>query len=100
MDPFSIGSPEWGLRVFTSRVLPIEPTPGQVARRIVRRGLAERLPWLAIDPGPSPQAATHAIFVGSTVHVSHALYDEMHEWAADGSPYPHPLAKHLPGRTP
>jgi len=50
-----------GIPVFETDLLPMEPSDGEVARRIVRRGLAERLPWLKIDPGPEPHAPTQFI---------------------------------------
>lgn len=50
-----------GVPVLVSSLLPYPPTPGEEARRIVRHGLADVLKWLGEDPGPKPDALTHAI---------------------------------------
>lgn len=42
-------------------MLPIHPSAGEVARRIVRHGLADVLAWLGEKLGPRPDELTHAI---------------------------------------
>lgn len=50
-----------GLDVIVSKALPLHPGPGEVARRIVRHGLADVLAWLGEKVGPKPEDLTHAI---------------------------------------
>ena len=52
----------WGdVALLVSDQLPIHPSPGEQARRLVRRGMADVLEWLGEDVGPGPHDATHAI---------------------------------------
>lgn len=62
-----------GMRVVESPMLPLDPTPGQDARRIVRHGLADVLAWLGEDVGPAPGAQTHILLIGADIHASAAL---------------------------
>lgn len=66
-----------GFDIVISNVLPIIPSPGEDARRIVRHGLADVLDWLGEDVGPSPGMPTHALMVGDTLHVSPDLYERL-----------------------
>lgn len=50
-----------GWPVIVSSALPIAPSPGEQARRIVRHGLADVLAWLGEDVGPEPDALTHVV---------------------------------------
>lgn len=47
--------------VVVSKALPLHPGPGEVARRIVRHGLAHVLEWLGEQVGPRPEDLTHAV---------------------------------------
>ncbi len=47
--------------VTVSKHLPLHPSAGEVARRIVRHGLADVLAWLGEKIGPRPEDLTHAI---------------------------------------
>jgi hypothetical protein len=66
-----------GLPVIVSDVLPMRPTPGQAARRIVRHGLADWLDWLGEDLGPAPDAELHALLVDNALHVSAAVFGRL-----------------------
>lgn len=68
-----------GTPVVLAPMLPLAPSPGQDARRIVRHGLAEVLAWLGEKVGPEPGDATHALLVGGTLFVSGAVYDTLRE---------------------
>lgn len=60
--------------IVVTPVLPIKPSPGTDARRIVRHGLADVLAWLGEDVGPRPGAQTHAVAMpGGLLAVSPAL---------------------------
>lgn len=72
----------FGFPVVTSPVLPMEPAPGQDARRIVRHGLKDRLPWLDIEVGPQPGAKLHAVLLGGGTPV---LIVDSKERLTDGS---------------
>lgn len=62
-----------GLRVVASNALPLPPSPGEDARRIVRHGLARVLEWLGEPVGPAPGVATHAVRAGDVLYVSRDL---------------------------
>ena len=62
-----------GIRVIQSNIMPMDPTPGTDARRIVRHGLADVLAWLGEDVGPRPGEQTHAVMVGGDLHASAAF---------------------------
>ncbi|MFQ6170396.1 hypothetical protein ACK8HX_02215 [Oryzobacter sp. R7] len=68
-EPWLDGVPS-GLTVIVSRELPLAPSPGEVARRIVRHGMAEILAWLGEDVGPRPDDVTHALRAGHNLLVS------------------------------
>lgn len=59
-----------GIPVVASDQLPIPPTDGEVARRIVRHGLARVLEQLGEKVGPKPEAQTHAMILSGTMFVS------------------------------
>ena len=56
--------------VHVSRTLPLQPSPGEVGRRIVRHGLADVLQWLGEDPGLAPDAAVHVVARSGVLLVS------------------------------
>jgi hypothetical protein len=70
------GGSLFGIPVVESPYLPIEPSAGTWARRYVRHGLADWLAWLGEDVGPLPDARTHALIVGATLHASAAIVGE------------------------
>jgi len=49
------------IKVDYSGALPVDPTPAEEARRIVRHGMKDVLEWLGERVGPRPKAATHAV---------------------------------------
>ncbi|RHA38725.1 DUF6221 family protein [Cellulomonas rhizosphaerae] len=58
-----------GIPVIVSALLPMEPTPGEDAVRIVRHGLRDILEWLGEDVGPAPGVPTHSVMSGDgTAH--------------------------------
>jgi hypothetical protein len=54
-----------GLEIIVSDLLPIDPSPGEIGRRIVRHGLADILEWLGEEVGPKPEDKTTALIFGS-----------------------------------
>jgi hypothetical protein len=62
------------MRVVESPLLPLYPTDGENARRIVRQGLADVLLWLGENPGQLPGAPIRAFQVGDTLFVDADLY--------------------------
>lgn len=75
-----------GVPVLVSPALPVIPSPGEDARRIVRHGMADVLAWLGEDVGPKPGAAAHVVMgldgglTGSLVAmVSREMYDRLRE---------------------
>lgn len=77
------------LDVVVSEHLPVPPSPGENARRIVRHGLAHWLEWLGEDVGPAPGEPTHAFQAGRTLMVSRELRQQLRP---DG-PSPSPTTK-------
>lgn len=77
--PVTIG----GIPVVTTVHLPRHPTDGENARRIVRHGLAEALPWLDINPGPRPDEPIEMVLftdLGSPMmFVSEAGFERLRE---------------------
>lgn len=71
--------PFLGVRVVESRALPLKPSPGTDARRIVRHGLADVLAWLGENVGPKPGEETHSFLLGGghTLVVSHDLNERL-----------------------
>lgn len=67
----------FGTQVVVSDALPIDPSPGEVGRRIVRHGMAEILAWLGEDVGPKPEDQTHALLIGGTLHTSREYLDRL-----------------------
>lgn len=79
MDNGIIGQPT-GLTIThyaQSGVLPMPPSDGEVARRIVRHGLAPYLRWLGEDVGPAPHEVVHAIQIGTTLYCSRELWADI-----------------------
>jgi hypothetical protein len=50
-----------GIDVIVSPLLPIPPSDGERARRIVRHGMADVLAWLDEEVGPGVDEQTHVI---------------------------------------
>jgi len=85
--------------VVISPMLPIYPSPGTDARRIVRHGLADVLEWLGQEVGPEPGVPTHAYLStdpahggGTTVIMSQEYHDallnkERQYWAEQFAPW-------------
>ena len=63
----------FGIPVVVSPALPLAPSPGADARRMVRHGLADVLAWLGEDVGPKPGDLTHVLMIGGTMHASAAI---------------------------
>lgn len=70
--------------VLVSRLLPVAPSVGEVARRLVRHGLADVLEWLGDPVGPKPDDQTHAVVGfdgsrsgGAVLMVSQELHDQL-----------------------
>ena len=64
MIPPAPRSRGWGdVALLVSDQLPIHPSPGEQARRLVRHGLADVLAWLGEEVGPGPHDAMHAAVV-------------------------------------
>lgn len=63
-----------GIDVIESNLLPMSPSDGQVARRIVRHGMAKYLAWLGEDVGPAPDEQVNALLIGNTLHTSAAIF--------------------------
>lgn len=64
-----------GLTVVVNPVLPVDPTPGEDARRIVRHAYGEEfLAWIGEKVGPEPGAPTHILRSGGTIHMSERAY--------------------------
>lgn len=61
----------------SSSLLPMPPTDGDVARRIVRHGLADILRWLGEDVGPQPYDKVHALQIGDLLVVSRELWADL-----------------------
>ena len=73
--PMSIsGNGVFGLPVVVSRHLPIVPSDGENARRIVRHGMADILAWLGEKVGPKPFEETHALLSHEHLLVSYDAY--------------------------
>lgn len=66
-----------GVPVVVSPMLPIVPSPGTDARRLVRHGMADVLAWLGEDVGPKPGEVTHALVAGGSLWVSQEAYDAL-----------------------
>lgn len=64
----------FGLRLVVSPLLPVIPSDGENARRIVRHGMKKALPWLNIDPGPKPYEATEMMIAYDPILKRQVLY--------------------------
>ena len=56
--------------IVESSALPIYPSDGEDARRIVRHGLADVLEWPGEKVGPKPGEPTMAMLVDGAIHVA------------------------------
>lgn len=82
---FGAPNPEWlfGLRVYIDPSLPIVPSDGEVARRIVRHGMKDVLEWLGEAVGPAPDEITqcfvfrHPVTGEKAIFMSRELYHEI-----------------------
>lgn len=82
---FGAPNPEYlfGLRVYVDPSLPIVPSDGEVARRIVRHGMKDVLAWLGEDVGPAPDEITqcfvfkHPVTGEEALFMSRQLYQEI-----------------------
>lgn len=81
-----------GTPVHVSPFLPVEPSPGEVARRIVRHGYAAAreetgracfFPDTLGDVGPKPGAPIAAMWLGDRLMVSQSLKDRLQRDFAD-----------------
>lgn len=72
------------MRVLVSPILPIEPSPGEVARRIVRHGFhaAGLLPDVDQPVGPKPGDRIRALEIHGALYVDAALGEELKAEAA------------------
>jgi hypothetical protein len=70
--PWEIGEPS--LKIVETSILPLVPSPGEQARRIVRHGLADVLEWLGEPVGPSPEPK-HCLVYRDTAFVSRELLE-------------------------
>ena len=72
----------FGMRVYENPLLPIAPSAGEDARRMVRHGLSDVLRWLGEGVGPGPGALTHAIIVDGNLHASAEVIERIRASAA------------------
>lgn len=63
------------MQFIVSDLLPMPPTPGEEARRIVRHGMSDILEWLGEPVGPAPATMTHLLLVDGDALVSQQLRD-------------------------
>jgi hypothetical protein len=66
-----------GIPVVVSDYLPLTPSVGENARRIVRHGLADVLAWLGEEVGPKPNEETHVLLTGGQMLVSAAAFERL-----------------------
>lgn len=73
-----------GWNLIPTSALPMKPTTGEWARRLVRHGLEDVLLWLGEDVGPTPDAETHLLVTnslgassGPAAFVSHELAERI-----------------------
>jgi hypothetical protein len=64
-------------RVVETPWLPSPPSDRELARRIVRHGLADVLTWLGEDVGPKPTDQTHVIRTPDALFVSSQVYEQL-----------------------
>lgn len=67
------------MRVLVTPVLPIEPSPGEIARRIVRHGFndAGLLPFAEGDVGPKPGDRIRALEIHGALYVDAELGEQL-----------------------
>lgn len=77
---------DFGLRVVVSPYLPVPPSPGEEARRIVRHGFDQThlngmrssvLRWLGEKPGPKPEEQSHAYALGDGTMIVSQHYADL-----------------------
>jgi len=66
-DPAAAWTP--GVPIVVSDALPLPPSHREVARRLVRHGLADVLDWLGERVGPEPDAPTHALYANPDPYI-------------------------------
>lgn len=75
----------WGIPIVVSDVLPMDPSPGEWARRFVRHGMRDIVEWLGEEVGPEPDAQTHVLMAtdgaqgGEMLYASREAVDKMRE---------------------
>lgn len=74
-----------GITVVVSAALPVDPSPGQVVKRMVRHGLADVLEWLGEPVGPRPHDKTHAFLMAGDGRPVAMVSAEWFEKVSDGS---------------
>ncbi len=77
-SPFAITEYSFGRApIIVDSALPVVPSPGEDARRLVRHLFgAEFMAWVGLPLGPEPGAVTHMVWVGrGPVFVSPEWYD-------------------------
>lgn len=87
-----------GVPIHIAPFLPFEPTDGEIARHLVRVGLADVLGWIGEEVGEGPKA-THAIMInadhplavvgggGPHMYVSQQLMDRLRLFPSDDLTY-------------
>ena len=65
------------MQVVITPALPQEPSHREVARRLVRHGMADVLDWLGEDVGPAPDALTHVLFKEGWLFASTDAYQHL-----------------------
>lgn len=78
----------WGIPIVVSDVLPMDPSPGEWARRFVRHGMRDIVEWLGEEVGPGPDEQTHVLMAtdgatgGEMLYASREAVDKMREASA------------------
>lgn len=66
-----------GIPVVVSDHLPLTPSDGEVARRIVRHGLARVLEQLGEGVGPRPEDQTEVLLIDGSMFMSEDAHDRV-----------------------
>jgi hypothetical protein len=81
----------FGTPVVVLTSLPIVPSDGTNARRMVRHGLADVLEWLGLDVGPEPYEEQHAFISSgwgahepSVIYVSAYMFNRLKGYSQGG----------------
>jgi hypothetical protein len=74
----------WGIPIVVSDVLPMDPSPGEWARRFVRHGMRDIVEWIGEEVGPEPDEQTHMLkttdtFGGEWLYASREAVEKMRE---------------------